>query len=710
MNKINIYIFEHNNNANNIIKLFNYSFQIIQSKSNKIDKSDLNIDSIIQFHLINPSIIIENINLDEYYKDYLIWKIPYNTFKNITDQDICKDIEYYQELSFVSKLPKFTNIIILLEHNDLVNSNTDYLVQISYLENLTNSKILLCNMNITKAQIYLSLTHDKISNIDENTIDLVLREEFGKQIFKKLNTLEKKQKQIKILAEKEEIVNELIESTGANKLVDLIELYIVGKYDQIINEHAHTELYTINQQINSINQFVNTYDNQTTESENQIDEQINIQTNPINWDLISKLIFTLDNILKITCYDINKLDFTDENYFHIYKDLDNIKKNLINYIEKLQISENLTEEQIDLYLKSSNTFINLIRYNEQESNVEDEHDYKRYQVIFHQKNKLIRKKLLLTFDEKIFNDMLDSKQIDIEFFKECIRCCLNYNPTNFINLIKFASTYSNEYINIIIQEFVLGCYNNTLIQTNLNNFIDSIQIILANLDIKNNTFPDTILLTQLIYKIVQIQTNFDNSQILITGYLFENYVGSTILYSNSNLNNFLHNICFNYKILLQNDYPNNKNLVEINLFASTNTFFSKIIKILIDSINLVNNQEKFDNESTNSVKKKITNKSIKQSDLNNSDNSESDDNSDDPESDDNSESDDDNIIIKTETIDKIYGFIKKSCNGKHLNQQTLKHISEIYYDKTLNYSKSIKLYQKDVQNKTFTKLYKETKK
>lgn len=710
MNKINIYIFEHNNNANNIIKLFNYSFQIIQSKSNKIDKSDLNIDSIIQFHLINPSIIIEKINLDEYYKDYLIWKIPYNTFKNITDQDICKDIEYYQELSFVSKLPKFTNIIILLEHNDLVNSNTDYLVQISYLENLTNSKILLCNMNITKAQIYLSLTHDKISNIDENTIDLVLREEFGKQIFKKLNTLEKKQKQIKILAEKEEIVNELIESTGANKLVDLIELYIVGKYDQIINEHAHTELYTINQQINSINQFVNTYDNQTTESENQIDEQINIQTNPINWDLISKLIFTLDNILKITCYDINKLDFTDENYFHIYKDLDNIKKNLINYIEKLQISENLTEEQIDLYLKSSNTFINLIRYNEQESNVEDEHDYKRYQVIFHQKNKLIRKKLLLTFDEKIFNDMLDSKQIDIEFFKECIRCCLNYNPTNFINLIKFASTYSNEYINIIIQEFVLGCYNNTLIQTNLNNFIDSIQIILANLDIKNNTFPDTILLTQLIYKIVQIQTNFDNSQILITGYLFENYVGSTILYSNSNLNNFLHNICFNYKILLQNDYPNNKNLVEINLFASTNTFFSKIIKILIDSINLVNNQEKFDNESTNSVKKKITNKSIKQSDLNNSDNSESDDNSDDPESDDNSESDDDNIIIKTETIDKIYGFIKKSCNGKHLNQQTLKHISEIYYDKTLNYSKSIKLYQKDVQNKTFTKLYKETKK
>lgn len=710
MNKINIYIFEHNNNANNIIKLFNYSFQIIQSKSNKIDKSDLNIDSIIQFHLINPSIIIEKINLDEYYKDYLIWKIPYNTFKNITDQDICKDIEYYQELSFVSKLPKFTNIIILLEHNDLVNSNTDYLVQISYLENLTNSKILLCNMNITKAQIYLSLTHDKISNIDENTIDLVLREEFGKQIFKKLNTLEKKQKQIKILAEKEEIVNEWIESTGANKLVDLIELYIVGKYDQIINQHAHTELYTINQQINSINQIVNTYDNQTTESENQIDEQINIQTNPINWDLISKLIFTLDNILKITCYDINKLDFTDENYFHIYKDLDNIKKNLINYIEKLQISENLTEEQIDLYLKSSNTFINLIRYNEQESNVEDEHDYKRYQVIFHQKNKLIRKKLLLTFDEKIFNDMLDSKQIDMEFFKECIRCCLNYNPTNFINLIKFASTYSNEYINIIIQEFVLGCYNNTLIQTNLNNFIDSIQIILANLDIKNNTFPDTILLTQLIYKIVQIQTNFDNSQILITGYLFENYVGSTILYSNSNLNNFLHNICFNYKILLQNDYPNNKNLVEINLFASTNTFFSKIIKILIDSINLVNNQEKFDNESTNSVKKKITNKSIKQSDLNNSDNSESDDNSDDPESDDNSESDDDNIIIKTETIDKIYGFIKKSCNGKHLNQQTLKHISEIYYDKTLNYSKSIELYQKDVQNKTFTKLYKETKK
>ena len=60
-----------------------------------------------------------------------------------------------------------------------------------------------------------------------------------------------------------------------------------------------------------------------------------------------------------------------------------------------------------------------------------------------------------------------------------------------------------------------------------------------------------------------------------------------------------------------------------------------------------------------------------------------------------------------EEIEKIYKFIIKTTTNKKLNQQTLKKISEIYWNKTQDYNKSIKLFESDVINKKFTKLYKE---
>ena len=68
------------------------------------------------------------------------------------------------------------------------------------------------------------------------------------------------------------------------------------------------------------------------------------------------------------------------------------------------------------------------------------------------------------------------------------------------------------------------------------------------------------------------------------------------------------------------------------------------------------------------------------------------------------------IIKSNNQIEKIFKFIVKSTSNKNLNQTTLKKISEIYWNKTINYDKSIKLFESDMITKKFTKIYKENSK
>ena len=57
-------------------------------------------------------------------------------------------------------------------------------------------------------------------------------------------------------------------------------------------------------------------------------------------------------------------------------------------------------------------------------------------------------------------------------------------------------------------------------------------------------------------------------------------------------------------------------------------------------------------------------------------------------------------------IEKIYKFIINTANNKRLSNDKLKNISEIYWKKTNDYSKAIKLFESDVITKQFVKLYK----
>ncbi len=72
---------------------------------------------------------------------------------------------------------------------------------------------------------YLLLIYELIESVNVNCIDMVLKEEYGKQIFKKLDTLEKKQKQIQILLDKEDTATEWIKLTGIENFVDIIGLF-----------------------------------------------------------------------------------------------------------------------------------------------------------------------------------------------------------------------------------------------------------------------------------------------------------------------------------------------------------------------------------------------------------------------------------------------------------------------------------------------------
>ena len=114
------------------------------------------------------------------------------------------------------------------------------------------------------------------------------------------------------------------------------------------------------------------------------------------------------------------------------------------------------------------------------------------------KNVLIKKKLLLTFDENLYNELLNSKQIDMEFFTQCIKCCLQYDLTNLPNLLKFSSIHSPEYSQIIIKEFVqMEMNENNHKNIEIQIYLSCIEMFLQTF-ITNNNLPDVILLSKLI--------------------------------------------------------------------------------------------------------------------------------------------------------------------------------------------------------------------
>ena len=734
MNKFNIYTL---NNQENLSKLIKYSFTIINDNiCEQTDKTDKNYsDTHVNFNTIdikNVDMVVNviesfdtNVNTIKY-KDCFIFQISYKTFTNIDKSENFLNNRYIKEFEIISSLPKFSQYIIILDQANLEsNSDFDYDSEIKYIKDyLGIENIKVIPVNITKALDYLSLIYESIESVNVNCIDMVLKEEYGKQIYKKLDTLEKKQKQIQILLDKEDTSTEWIKLTGIENFVDIIDSDVVSKYTDTIISHALIELVYTKSKINEIN---------LTEY------------------------FVMDS--KIICEIINLLsDITNivNNDCKLDNDIILIMDNIRNYIEQYQIINGMSETNINMYLDSINIFLNIL--SSQTYSLLYLHSTNT--TILNKKNELIKLKLLLTFDEKLFNELLSSKLIDMEFFKDCIGCCLDNNLNNFPTLIKFSSIFTQDYGEIIVREFVNKQFTNTNtnnlsdlnVDIQIDNFIESIGIFLSIYN-KTNIFPDSILLAQLIYKITLVLVlglgEFVSSHNLLTVHLFENYIRPLNFKQFSNDKYlFLQNVYYNYKLTVENNICNDvgkKKYVNDDIFLLINTKFKKIIYMLAKSIGIdiginigidigidigtidttadttdttdttdILSNTDIGNIKIKTIKAVVEKKRIylEEDEEENEEEDEEDEDEEDEEDEEESESESDldEQLIKSDQVEKIYEFIKKSVSGKNLCQPTLRNISEIYWNKMKSYSKSIELYQLDVHKKTFTKFYKEIKK
>lgn len=679
MEEINVYLLQKSTDTkfDTIRKLINFGFKF-NDTSNLYNISNLSNSKLT----INLQTIYYNNDYTEpdiKFYDCLFWYIPWKSLVNLYQEDITNQdnptisTKYYFELEIIKKMKKFTKYIILMDMEELnisLDKNTDLdslpIHSINHYLSQIFGTFELCPINMTKAINYLSLIHNDITQIDLELINATLKEELGKQIFKKLDTVEKKYNQIKELVHKYDIINDWINQTGFNKLIDIIQININSQYQFIINSHAQLELINIVKRLELL----------------QID---NIENNSnLSVENISNLIIVLSKIIQILNIDLlnknnEKLDTQTNLILSIIK---------ISSLIKILPIDNIENSQIDMYLNSLNIFVNMIKF-----------DTKANFIKFHshlktKSNKLIKKKLLLTFDEKLFNELFNTNLIDIEFFKQCVDCCLKNDWTNLPNLIKFSSTHSPEYSEVIIKEFVqMDTHNNNInFNINIQESLFTCITQFMNTFIIKKIFPDVKLFSKFIFKILCLYSNYSPKYLNTSLYIFNKYIGNfdtELLNINKldiyeiNKKLYLHNINLNFKILVEN-FIKDSNIDE--LFDNIDDYFIHqefAIKILQNISKLINN-ENDNNAEENESEGEI-------------------------ESDDNSEinsDSDDLIMVKAKQVENIYNHLKNALSARNLNQSTIKTISEFYWNNTKSYTKSIEMFQKEIENKTFTKLYK----
>ena len=697
MDKINTWIFEkkdiNNTTSENIKKIIKYGFRIIDSNCNANTNY---FESNINLRVVEYTDTIATCPIDKF-NDCLVWYIHYNSLINFKKDSVSK---YYQELEMIKTFPKFSKYILIIDCDNAEQNQLEPSV-VSSLNEIFGDELNLCFVNVNKALNYLALMYDSIDNIQIELLDTVLRDEFGKQIFKKLDSLEKKQKQILQLIKKEEIINDWIGSTGVKIFVDVLQSNIINEYSKIIISHGELELKMVCDKIYSVNK-----------------DNLSII---LTGDFISGLINSISKIVEILNLDLENFDISNDinSETNIIITITTVIYAIIEYIKLFEIADNLNEHQINLYLNSINKLINIISlFKKNIFNLENNSD------IFVKKNELIKKKLLLRFDEQLFNELLNSKEIDIEFFKQCVVCCLNYNVENFTNLIVFSNSYSHEYSEIIINEFInMELKYNPDTKIDLESFNSCIKTYMKNY-LDKKTLPNTIVFSKLIFKITCLYLKFSRKYVKASEYFFSRHIKpigiETIKKSNVLHDHlFLHYVYYNYKLLVDdfsaNTIISNDLLIGMDDFLLEENFPMQIITEISKMLN--NTDYSTTNEKTNveydeeSIVQSVTQSDAKSNSGSKSDkssSSDSDDSSNSSDSDDSSaSSDSNNKIIKTNKVQQIYAYIKKSTQGRHLKQTTIKKICEMYWDKTKSYSKSIKLYQNDVKNKTFTKIYKE---
>ncbi len=670
-------------------KLVKYGLDIILSNNNKCNISLFDID--------------DNNNVTNC--DWIAISVKYdNNEQNLNLQiDDC-----------IGMFPGFSNFFVIVEHGEQFDGEKlDKEFEVNYKTDL-NINIKFINICLGRALEYLSVIRDDIATVEMKTIDKILLDELGKQKFKQLNSNEKKIKEIKNLVRDEKIVEEWIETFGFDKLLDLFEVNLIGLYEYTICKHC----------LMIVDYIMGNFEEPSKSTNFQLEHLSNLISNLLDANKIFYNHNTNLNFNQVTKLEIeNKLSnelLTTYEQNHIIK---NINSHIINTSAKYDIIKEFGYDFLEKYLDLIKKYVSTFGINNEQITL----------VI----SELTKNKIMFKFNEELFNELSSlDKTINPEenknnLFLECIDVWIKNDLNNFCDLVKYSKknnqpnqTQSVISIFILHTEFLIeneNTYNLANVNLDTSRLIEAFQIILNSNDLKENiSVYNTIQISKLMYIITYFIFNENNivdkhKLLKQTGYIFDKYICDYINYNDEKYNLFIHNVYLNYSNIV-NKTKLSGGLIEFYEFEKTHNVFKQLLKILFEFVGY------------NQVFKENITQNIVNTDLisNNKQNSENDNNSDNDsdsdESDTNKSNSDDESIIKNldsdmsesdeelyynKQIEKIYGFIKKTMNGKHLNQQTLKKVSEIYWKKNKDYNKSIKSFESDMINKKFTKIYKE---
>lgn len=698
MDRVKLGIF---NSTPNLHKLVKYGLDVIESTSSYKRNIDIKlIDIYCNNNVDNCDLIIVNIC----YKDML------------TNTDIINNFNDLIENNFNG----FNNLIIIITHDKYIIKDEFFSNFNSKIESiLSKYPILLTHVYLDKAIEYLSVIRDDLKSVDMNIIDNILKDELGKQKYKLLDNDEKKFKEINNLIKNENIVEEWMSSVWFNKLLDVFETKIIIPYNNIIHKHCKSSV----DEINNVISIISTNDI-TVSTQEQI---------TLIFEIIEKLLITLDTFNTHHTTNNDMIDNIENEYIEQIKLLTEIEQErIINNINKhlIEVSTNFNVIEIFGY-DFLEKYLDLIKKYAYSFKIDDE---KINLIILD----LMKSKMMHKFNEELFNELslLNIKQNENKdnlenIFLECVGVWIKNDPNNFFELIKYSKKINqNSQTKLVITKFIEHMEllaNNNLDKNNLLNepiynvdsskLIEVFKIILDSQDVmsKEHMFNhNTIQISKLMYIITNIVLNDHqslNSFIKQTVYIFDKYICDFVNYNDKKHNLFIHNIYYNYSNIVNSNNKISNELIDFDKFQKIHNVFKQILKILFDFVgyNQVFADKIVPPNNTTSDNNIQTNKVISsdsESEKESNSNSDSDNNSDSDV--DSTESD--NYLSEDEQIDKIYRFIKKTMSGKYLNQQTLKNISSIYWNKTRDYNRSIKLFESDVINKKFTKIYKENNK
>ena len=728
MNKLIIGVYEDDNETQKIIK-YGLDVSLSNKKSEQSNKTNQNNLPNIEIKSISNMYNWNN-NFDAI--DCIVIKISYDYYLNYLKNN---SQDYNLFLSNYLNLSKF---IIIVEHKDNIEDKIldDKLFNDRLLES-NNYNFIISHIVYSRVLEYLSLIRNGVESVEQEIIDNILREELGNQKYKKLDS-NGKMREITKLIKNEDIVNEWMEATGFDKLTDIIDENLIKEYNTIVCSHCMESKKNILNEINTLT-LNNFTDFNTVDSVNNI----NSTTNNIQISQVSNLIgtlletFNVFNFCSNTDYNSdtntdtnsepdNTNNTTDINELLTKTELDNIILNLNSFIINTSVNQesikSLDYEMIKLYLDNLKNYIKTFNVNEPQIN----------QLIF----TLMKNKIELKFDEELFNELKKFNSLvsepnnDEHLFSECVKIWIENEPNNFYDMIAYADkTNQHNLIELVVDKFIKYTELSEYVsKINLDKLLQTLKIILEQNKINSSADLvkyDTIVITQLMYIVSNIITHNNSNDInkyqLLNQmkYIFDNYVKDNIYYNDNETNLFIHNILWNYSIIITNQVTNQittqLNLIEYKSFVKVHNDFKKLITILFDfvGVNLNNQIEQTEQieptKLTEQNKKAPTNNSKKNIKVYISEDEEQED-EEDEEDEDEEEDEEEEDEEDEDEIERIYEFIKKTTNSRKLNQLTLKKIAKNYLNKTNDYNKSIKLFESDMINKKFTQIYKDNNK